>query len=580
MSFDPTTAVLDETPAQPQKTVKFDPSTAVLDEKSTEPMVGAKIFGKVPLSAYQEGERNIVGNIFERPAAAVRSALQGKGYMAGAVNPGSVPTFQEIAIDKFAPKTQNVPVNFAGGLIPSALGFVADTLTSPAEMAGTLITSSLAPVVKATKAGQAISKFVNYPLENVPKALGNRGGMGVGMVLKRTPEQIVASADKQIDLAVRRGITKGIRPTVGGKQTASRNTQYLKKVRQGVEMIVANKDALSFADEAGNMVNRLPQSVNDYAQAIEQTKRTIFEAYTQMAQEAGDAGATFNASPVINKLASVSKDVKYNPQIRKYATDLINEVSELNGQSPLTIQERIKDLNQSLVSYYAGRVDKAKARLDASVANLLREELDGMIEKAQGEGYQALKNAFGSLKAAEKEVNHRAVVLSRANNKNIFDLTDIFTGGELISGALTGNPAQMAKGAGGYALKALYKRWNNPDLIIKNMFSDVDRIMSGSDAARKAIPQALRAEVVESVPVSAQAALPPAARPPLELPNMSNAGLPPARNNYGQGFVARPVGFSDMNRTNAPIVRYRQFLQGDPGKAFIEALWRESQKGK
>jgi hypothetical protein len=572
MSFDPNNAVLDETPINQVKVSKFNPENAVLDE---EPKVGG-ILGKVPLSKYQQGERNILGMVQERPGAVSREAIRTNptlaltGPFAGivalsgiageeakqaaqgqSINPTSQ-TFQNQALDAYYKKFGVNPLSVIGGFGVSTAGLVADAWANPADAAATLIPFSkpaqtVSKTIGATKAGQALSKAANYPLERIPgilardvtaKLSSNRGGLeAVSAMGKRSPETIVSQADKEIELAVKRGITKGIRPSVGGKQTAARNQEYFSRVRQGVEMIVDNKDGLQFSDDAGNMVSRLPQSVADYASAIEQTKRPIFQAYTQMAEEAGNAGAMFNASPVINKLTSVSKDVKYNPQIRKYATELINEVGELNGQSPLTIQERIKDLNQSLVGYYAGRVDKAKARLDASVANILREELDNMIEKTQGPGYQNLKNAYGALKAAEKEVNHRAVVLSRANSKNIFDLTDIFTGGELISGALTGNPAQMAKGGFGYALKELYKRWVSPDAVVKKMFADVDRLRSGASAARSSIPQALTAEVVDSIPVSAQRALPGASEQ-LQIGYGGARGLPGTGDIYGDGFSA------------------------------------------
>lgn len=113
------------------------------------------IFGKVSESAYQSGERNIVGNIFERPAAAIRSLLQGKGYTAGAVNPTNIPKFQDLAI-KAAQQSTNPTVNAITGIIPSAAGLVADTVTNPAEM----LTNLLGGVV-ASKTGSTIGSSVN-----------------------------------------------------------------------------------------------------------------------------------------------------------------------------------------------------------------------------------------------------------------------------------------------------------------------------------------------------------------------------------------------------------------------------------
>src|SRR3990167_3522586 len=67
-------------------------------------------FGSVSEEAYQQGERNIAGNIQERPAAATRGFIQGlipsgpnpvENYVRGAVNPSTIPRFQPLALDRY-----------------------------------------------------------------------------------------------------------------------------------------------------------------------------------------------------------------------------------------------------------------------------------------------------------------------------------------------------------------------------------------------------------------------------------------------------------------------------------------------
>jgi len=91
------------------------------------------------------------------------------------------------------------------------------------------------------------------------------------------------------------------------------------------------------------------------------------------------------------------------------------------------------------------------------------------------------------LKAAEKEVNQRAMVVLRQNPKGIFDLTDIFSGGQIISGVAHGNPASVLAGLAQYGIKGAIKRANNPNLIIKKMFSNVERLMLKSEGLQKRI---------------------------------------------------------------------------------------------
>jgi hypothetical protein len=149
--------------------------------KTKEKMVGS-VFGKVSESAYNKGERNVLGNVFERPGAAIRSALQGKGYVEGAVNPTNVPKFQDQILDAYYKKTPNFPFKQTLGNIPSAIGLAADTLTEPANVipmvAGMSPTvQSAGKAIGATKPAQAFSQFLNKERQvidvskNMPKLM-------------------------------------------------------------------------------------------------------------------------------------------------------------------------------------------------------------------------------------------------------------------------------------------------------------------------------------------------------------------------------------------------------------------------
>ena len=149
--------------------------------KTKEKMVGS-IFGKVSESAYNKGERNVLGNVFERPGAAIRSAIQGKGYAAGAVNPTNVPKFQDQILDAYYKKTPNFPFKQTLGNIPSAIGLAADTLTEPANVIP--LVAGMSPTVQsagkaigATEPAQAFSRFLNKERQvidvskNMPKLM-------------------------------------------------------------------------------------------------------------------------------------------------------------------------------------------------------------------------------------------------------------------------------------------------------------------------------------------------------------------------------------------------------------------------
>jgi hypothetical protein len=527
-------------------------------EKSPRTVKG--VFGDVPENEFIQGERNIAGNIIERPAAAMRGLIQKgpEGFRAGADNPASVPTFQDLAIEKSQENVipnavsrkgilaANKPLGMATtiaeayvkGMLPSTIGYAADIATNPFDIGTSLI--PVAPGVKQiikvagkTRPALEVSKMLNTPISTLPSVIKNEAGQIVSKVFN--PERAIKNADIKISKVINYGIEKGIRPSVAGKQSAGRMVKYYKNAEEGVKEIVRQKNVL-FKDEAGEFITKLPESVPDTARAIETAKGNIFRQYDAVARKAGEEGAKYDSIPIVRKLFKVSDDLNFNPKIRKYAEELIPEINELQGASPLVVQERIKDLNQSLTGYYAGRVDKAKAQLDASVASLMRQGLDDVIEKTTGQQYQSLKNTYGSLKAIEKEVNHRAVVMLRGAPKNVFDLTDVFSGGKILSGVLHGNPAEIATGAAQYGIKSWYKKINNPDYIIKNMFKNVDKLMTKAERIRMGLPPVFEAEIVSILPINKTRGIGFSGTKQLKYQPQETKALPGSKIKYGEGI--------------------------------------------
>jgi len=276
------------------------------------------------------------------------------------------------------------------------------------------------------------------------------------------------------------GISKGIKPTVVGKKTLPRYEKFYENANDAVKTIAENKNDIKIVDDAGEVVDH-PKTAGQFAQAIDQTKKKIYKQYHEMALQAGDEGAAFKTTPIIQKLEKVASEpdeilastdprLSFPSEIRQYANSLKKEILELEGAPPEIIEKRIEHYNKSLKGFYDGRVTREKAEIDASVANALRQELDDEIINSVGEGYQGLKNKYGSLKAIENEVNHRAIVNARKADKGLLDFTDIFSGGDLALGIVSMNPAWIAKAAAQKGIAQLWKHFNNPDHKIDQMF--------------------------------------------------------------------------------------------------------------
>ena len=82
--------------------------------------------------------------------------------------------------------------------------------------------------------------------------------------------------------------------------------------------------------------------------AIQNVKGKLFSRWDKLAREAGESGANFNPIKTVGELNKIVKSKSYSPSLRKYASDVLEEIAELKGENPLVIQSRIKELNESL----------------------------------------------------------------------------------------------------------------------------------------------------------------------------------------------------------------------------------------
>lgn len=119
----------------------------------------------------QTPQLNIWGNIYTRPASALRSALYHPShpiqeYIKGALEPTKIPTPQQVLLKKYwetLPPEQVNPLSLAvhtlGGFPVSALGYGLNIVTNPAELLTMWGTSKAIQTIAPTKVGQAIGRF-------------------------------------------------------------------------------------------------------------------------------------------------------------------------------------------------------------------------------------------------------------------------------------------------------------------------------------------------------------------------------------------------------------------------------------
>lgn len=435
----------------------------------------------------ERGERTLLGNVFERPGAAVRSGIRAlpqgfsaakQAYTKGANVPEEVPTFlqqsQEAPVKTTIPTTGNKFIDalsnterFSRGLGRDILATGADVATNPADLLGffggktpTGGGGNLADMAAKTQTAQKLGKFLNQ---------------------ERQVPQLIKTTEQRANQLIDKSIEKAIRPSVSGKSTFAQTQKYKSNAREAVRAIIENKNNIQFIDESGQSVSKLPESLNEFSQAISQTKTKVFNAYDDLLKQSGREGAKIDLNPIANELDQVinNKTLKIkDPSIIKYAEDLKGRLLSQGELTPGEADDLVKTFNEGLQAFYKNPSfeSSSKATVEAGVTNNLRRALDKVVNEATDKQFQPLKNRYGSLRAVEKDVNRRAIVDARKNIKGLIDYTDIFSGGDIVRGLLTSNPAAIAQGTFQIGFKNIYKFMNDPNRIVKGMFRDVEKI--------------------------------------------------------------------------------------------------------
>lgn len=340
----------------------------------------------------------------------------------------------------------------------------------------------------AAASGAALTYGGGKAIEGVG-ALAKVGGKALSSTVGQIPQvqeaglkvqQFLGRGEKSINRIIDQVIDKAIRPTVVGKGSSSQVSNYYNKAREAVKTIVENKKDLNLTDEFGESTNKLPETLNEFSQAIDQTKKKIFAQYDALKSRAGSTGVRLELTDVAD---DIEKQVNSNavsslyPELQNYALHLSARLRQVGSYSLDEAQQAIEMLNNSLKAFYRNPNPQAasKAVLDSAIATKLRNALDDLIEGITGQSYQALKNKYGALRTIQEEVTKRAIVDARKNVKGFFDLGEIFSAGDIVKGLMSMNPSEVAKGGAMRAMIAMIKSINNPNRMIKNMFYLIDK---------------------------------------------------------------------------------------------------------
>jgi hypothetical protein len=329
----------------------------------------------------------------------------------------------------------------------------------------------------------------------------------------RSPK-VEAGAAAKADKEILNEYTRAVKPS-SGKQTTPQLERYQDRARGAIGSIVENKQNLTFTDSSGNLVvGELPKSLEQFGDAIDQTKQRVFQKYNDMATQAGQQGVSVPLNPIVGELQKIINDPvtsAFHPELVEYAKGRAKAFATLGGLSAADAQRAVQTLNATLKSFYRNPdyALAARANVDSMIANQLRSELDHAVEQAVGPGYQGLRNEYGALKAIEGDVVKRTQVVGRQEKGGgiLGRIADVASADEVLRGLITLSPTAVARGA---ALKgwAQYVKWRrDPNRAITKLFEKAEEQQAptrgpsisplpGAQAAEIAIPAMLGAATV------------------------------------------------------------------------------------
>lgn len=371
-----------------------------------------------------------------------------------ALQEGRAPSFEEIKGGVTGTRSGEIGDIFRSVGVPESLS----------ALGGLIATGPLAELTSVGKTSKIIRSG---------EALAKEGSFRATLPARKLFGKIT---DSEINKVIDEGIGKGVRPSVAGKNTRYQSQKYFGNARDAVKAIIERKSDLNLIDESGNPSGNIPKNLDQFSQAIEQTKKSFYREWSNLASRRGQEGVTIPTEKFavnIEKAANNKTLTIRFPELSEKLNNLAGRLREAKFFTPDELDDYVTSLNDSLRAFYKNPNPSQVSQVvaDASLANQMRTALDDAIEN----GFSGLKKKYGALRSIEKDVLNRATVDLRKNYKGFFDLADVVSSGDITHGLLRLDPALITKGVVQRSLVSYFKFLNNPNRIIKNMFSVVDK---------------------------------------------------------------------------------------------------------
>ena len=286
-------------------------------------------------------------------------------------------------------------------------------------------------------------------------------------------------------------INKSIKPTVKGKMSQSDYNKYIDDTLDVVDFMDKNKSVLQYTDDAWEAVAwKLPTNMRETSETLGNLKKTLYDAYNNIAVKAWEKWARVNMNKAFSQLDDLERDVSQNianPQtktiIDNFKKALLEYTDDAGTISIEDAQKLTQDFNKQLTAFFKNpnMNDVSKNSIVAQLNKWTKEAINDSIDDVLDESiskwgnmsqyYRDLKWMYGKIKTIEDEVSKRALVEARKNSKWLSQtVIDSLAWWEFTDAILTANVGKLWKSAIMKAIWRYYKYVNDPNVQLNNLF--------------------------------------------------------------------------------------------------------------
>jgi hypothetical protein len=269
-----------------------------------------------------------------------------------------------------------------------------------------------------------------------------------------------------IDRALTRQYRRVMKPGGDPAGMAHQDRQITTAVDSIIDASKNENLRLMDANDRELPAGRMPSTLGEFVQGIDELKTQVFKEYDGMARTQGGQGIQVPLQPALAKLQEIASE---NPELADHAAAQARKWAEAGQYSPLQMQNAIRSLYKSTkgINESVG-MNEVKAQVLPTLTKTLN---DAMAAALQGPQYQGLRNRYGSLTSIEDDVSNafRKDLAKRPGGlgDKLADTSALIAA---LHGVFSHDVRTMGVAAGVEAMKYLRRYLAEPNRAVASMF--------------------------------------------------------------------------------------------------------------